>query len=71
MSDRDSGYASVNLPHEEIITSHADGSIVHWDIKKENSTNLSSFSITTSQGDTIDHANDNVLNEILSLRNAG
>jgi len=67
VSDRDSGYASVNLPHEEIIASHADGSIVHWDIKKENSTNLSSFSITTSQGDTIDHANDNVLNEILSL----
>ena len=68
MSDRDSGYVQVTLPHEEVIDAHADGSIVHWDIKKEQSTQMEHFSITTAQGDQIDHQSDNILNEILSLR---
>ena len=57
----------MTLPHEEVIEG-ADGSIVHWDVKKDSATDLSNFSITTSNGEVIDHASENILNEILSLR---
>ena len=59
----------MTLPHEEVIDAHADGSIVHWDIKKEQNTQMEHFSIRTAQGDQIDHVGNNILNEILSLRN--
>jgi len=67
-SNRDSGYTHVTLPYEEVVNGQ-DGTIVHWDIRKDTNSEISDFAIFNDQNNRIDHNSDNSLNDILSLSN--
>ena len=58
----------MTLPYEEVVNGQ-DGTIVHWDIRKDTSSEISDFAIFNDQNNRIDHNSDNSLNDILSLRN--
>ena len=58
----------MTLPYEEVVNGQ-DGTIVHWDIRKDTNSEISDFAIFNDQNNRIDHNSDNSLNDILSLRN--
>jgi len=57
----------VSLPYEEVVNGQ-DGTIVHWDIKKDTNTNITDFSILNDENDLIAANPDSLINDILSLR---